>query len=111
MKDEIITKIKEVVVPKKKTIDAEGAYTLSKYGQRLTEDEVYHRSINDIGNLITIKSQNGGSSILYEFDYTFASMKSNLTQYFTELGYLVIVIDESISKDIKTPKLFISWEK
>ena len=111
MESEILSKIKETITPKKKIIDAEGAYTLSKYGQKLTEEEVYQRSIDDIGNLIVLKSQNGETSVLYEFDNTFVGMEENISKYFNDLGFLVITLDGEMCKGIKSPKLLISWER
>lgn len=111
MESEILNKIKETITPKKKTIDAKGAYTLSRYGQKLTEEEIYQRSIDDIGNLIVLKSQSGETSVLYEFDNTFVNMKENISKYFNDLGFLVITLDEEICKSIKSPKLLISWER
>ena len=34
MENEILNKIKDTIVPKKKVINAEGAYTLFKYGHK-----------------------------------------------------------------------------
>lgn len=106
---ELLEKIKESV--KRKTITASEAYTLSKYNQKLTEEEIFRRAIDNINSNISIKSQNGGSSIIYEFDYTFKDMQENLVKYFTDLGYNVLILDNKISEFIKTPKMAIFWEK
>ena len=111
MENEILNKIKDTIVPKKKVINAEGAYTLFKYGQQLTEDEIYHRSIDSINNSIAARSQGGKTYCLYEFDNTFAKMGENISKYFTEMGFAVIIIDENLCKNIKSPKILICWER
>lgn len=111
MEDKIIKKVKELIIPTKKVIDVNTAYSLSKYGQKLTEDEIYNRSITEINNLITIKSQNGNTSAIYEYDFTFPNMLDKLKNYLVDLGFLVIVIDNTIDSRIKIPRLFISWER
>lgn len=111
MENEILNKIKDTIVPKKKVINAEGAYTLFKYGQQLTEDEIYHRSIDSINNSIAARSQGGKTYCLYEFDNTFAKMGENISKYFTEMGFAVIIINENLCKNIKSPKILICWER
>ena len=58
MEDKIIDKIKDVVAPKRKTISSEGAYTLTRYGQKMSESNVIDRYIQRIDESIMCKCQN-----------------------------------------------------
>jgi len=109
MEDKFINKVKNVI--SRKPLNAETAYTLSVYGQRMSKDNVYQKSISDIESRIELRSQNKGTSILYEYDNNFPTMGEDIMKYFKDLGYIVLMIDSSTFKEIKNPKLLISWER
>lgn len=111
MEDKIIDKIKDVVVPKRKTINSEGAYTLTKYGQKMTESNVIDRYIQRIDESIMCKCQNDQYSLIYELDYGIINLKDKLSEYYKSLGYVVEILDSAVNKCFIKPCIYITWAK
>ena len=104
-------KLKSILSPRKKEISALDAYTKSKYGEALTEEEMYNKCLVEIEETIIAKCNSGQDTLLYGFDNAIVTLEDKLVKHYKDLGYNVVILDSKISSCLKSHYLLITWAK
>ncbi len=95
----------------KKEFTAVRAYSLTKYGEPMDEDQIFNKYVKTISELIESKAQRGYYSLVIDIDPGFPEISTNLVDCFSNKGYTCFILDSSIDTRIKTPQLFVSWDR
>lgn len=95
----------------KKEFTAVRAYSLTKYGEPMDENQIFNKYIKTISELIESKAQRRYYSLVIDIDPGFPDISINLVECFSNKGYTCFILDNSIDNRIKTPQLFISWDR
>lgn len=112
-KDErgFITKVKDAIIPPKKNLTAFDAYTLTEYGVRMTEKEIFDKDVEKIEASIVAKCNSSQTSLVYNYDETIPQLEEQLVKHYKDLGYGVVVLNSKIDKCIKSSQLYITWNR
>ena len=97
--------------PKSKPLNALDAYTITKYGLKLSKDALHKRCIEEITSLMRIKSARNEYSLAFDLDENIPELGIYLSEYYTNLGFTCFVLDNSIDKRIEIPQLYLSWKQ
>lgn len=102
-------KIKDYM--RKKVLTADQAYSLTNYGEPLTEEDLLMKINKRIDELIEQKAAGGLYSMTFDMDSGFPNITTKLIDHYTERGFTCLVIDQDFDKRVIRPHLFISWNK
>lgn len=101
--------IKELTA--KREFTAVETYSLTKYGEPMNEDQIFNKYVKTINELIESKAQRGYYSLVLDLDPGFPEISAKLVEHFSNKEYTCFILDKDIDKRIKTPQLFISWDR
>lgn len=105
-----LTDIKEKWLPKgQKAYTVMDAYTITKYGKRMTLDNLCMECANEIYLLIQAKSARNAYSLVFDLDENIPELGKFLEDYYIKLGFNCLILDSSVNEKIETPQLYISW--
>lgn len=95
----------------KKEFTAVRAYSLTKYGEPMDEEQIFNKYVKNISEMIESKALKGFFSLVIDLDPGFPDICNNLVDCFTTKGYTCFILDNKIDSRIKTPQLFVSWDR
>lgn len=95
----------------KKEFTAVRAYSLTKYGELMDEEQIFNKYIKNISEMIESKALKGFFSLVIDLDPGFPTISENLVSCFSEKGYICFILDKNIDERIKNPQLFVSWDR
>lgn len=105
-----ITEFIENWLPKSEPLNALDAYTITKYGMRLSKEALYTKCTEEIFSLMQAKSIKNSYSLVFDLDENLPELGKYLEEYYSKLGFNCLILDSTIDKRIETPQLYISWK-
>lgn len=95
----------------KKEFTAVRAYSLTKYGEPMDEEQIFNKYVKNISEMIESKAIKGFFSLVIDLDPGFPVISENLVKCFSDKGYICFILDKTFDERIKTPQLFVSWDR
>lgn len=110
----LVDKVKEVASGVKLTADS--AYSMSKYGEVVNDNDLLRRFYSRVDDYIRIKSDSSkyGVSlygIVYDIDEDISPYINDVVKHYEELGFMTKIIDNKVFDNLNGVYLFISWKK
>ena len=93
-----------------KGIDAKAIYSIAKYGEVLTEEGIKARLIKIITNAVQSRISSSIFSTVVDLDTDNPKLLDYVKTYIVSRGFICYIIDNSIIKEIDSPKLYIGWK-
>ena len=90
-------------------LNAKSAYSISKYGKIISDDERYKEALKNIHSMIKFKAESGDMSLILELinnNHDYITDKDKIIEYFTGLSFFLKEVDI-----LDNSYLFISWKK
>ena len=90
-------------------LNANSAYSISKYGKIVSDEELYREALKNINLMIKFKSESGDMSLILELannNHDYITDKDRIIEYFSQLNFFVKEVDIC-----DNPYLFISWKQ
>jgi len=94
----------------KNVISANDAYTSSKFGSNENINKNTKRVISDINKTIHFKTQIKKYSLIHDLEDENVLIE-NIIQYFENLGYNVLLLNNELNEKITGEYIFITWMK
>ena len=90
-------------------LNAKSAYSISKYGKIISDDERYKEALKNIHSMIKFKAESGDMSLILELvnnNHDYITDKDKIIEYFSQLNFFVKEVDICDNQ-----YLFISWKQ
>lgn len=91
--------------------DANEAFRITKFGQKVTNDTLFRHALANISSLMSAKMQNKSYSLVYDLDKDFPTISEELVNYFKERGFIAFLLDETVLPGFIGTCLFIGWKQ
>lgn len=105
----ITDKIKDFA--KKKPLTAVQTYAVTKYGEPMTEEEIFEKYIQSIDEMLESKARRGYYSLVIDADSGFPDITDKIVNTYTERGFTCFVLDKQMIAGLVNPQIFISWNR
>ena len=105
----ITEKIKDLT--KKKQLNATQMYALTKYGDPMTENQIYERYIQTIDEMLESKARQGYYSLTIDADSGFPDISDKVIETYLNRGFNCFLLDSNSVSGINNPQIFISWNR
>lgn len=90
-------------------LNAKSAYSISKYGKIISDEERYKEALKNIHSMIKFKAESGDMSLILELinnNHDYITDKDKIIEHFTGLSFFLKEVDI-----LDNSYLFISWKK
>ena len=106
-----MNKIKELLIKwfSEPLLNAKSAYSISKYGKLISDEELYKEALKNIHSMIKFKAETGDMSLILELannNHDYITDKGRIIEYFSQLNFFVKEVDICDNQ-----YLFISWKQ
>ena len=106
-----MNKIKELLIKwfGEPVLNANSAYSISKYGKLISDEELYKEALKNIHSMIKFKAETGDMSLILELannNHDYITDKDRIIEYFSQLNFFVKEVDICDNQ-----YLFISWKQ
>lgn len=106
-----MNKIKELLIKwfSEPVLNANSAYSISKYGNLISDEELYKEALKNIHSMIKFKAETGDMSLILELvnnNHNYITNKDKIIEYFSQLNFFVKEVDIYDNQ-----YLFISWKQ
>lgn len=102
-------KIKDLT--KKKPLNSVQVYAITKYGEPMTEEEIYDKYVQSIDEMLESKARRGYYSLVIDADSGFPEISNRVVDTYTERGFVSFILDNKTDSRITNPQIFISWNR
>ena len=92
-------------------IDAATAYSIAKYNEVISPQEIFNKFIEDTNQMISVKSSNKYFSVVVDLEDDLIGFIDNIRKYYEDLHYVFVILDSTVDHKINGTSLFISWRK
>lgn len=92
-------------------MDASTAYSIAKYNEVISPEEIFKRFIESTNQMISVKSANKYYSVVVDLEYDLTEFVEDVRKYYEDLHYVFVILDKSVDPKINGTSLFISWRK
>lgn len=105
----ILEKAKELA--KKRQLNSVELYSVTKYGEPMTEDQIFDRYVANIDEMLESKARRGFYSLVIDADPGFPEISNRVIDVYINRGFICFLLDSSIDKRILNPQIFIGWNR